>query len=276
MATLEIRDLHVSVEKKEIIKGITLEVNKGEVHALMGPNGSGKSTLSFALAGHPKYTVTEGSARFEGQDLLAMPADERARAGLFLAFQYPATVPGITVGNFLRTAVNAHRSAAQKAATPGSPAEKLGPVSAREFLKILGENMKLLNLPEDFAFRYLNDGFSGGEKKRVEILQLALLRPKIAILDETDSGLDIDAMKTVADGVNRFVGPEMGSLVITHYQRLLNYIKPQIVHILMNGRIVTSGGPELVAKLESKGYDWVRQEFGIEAAPPASVESAPA
>ncbi len=276
MATLEIKDLHVSVEGKEIIRGLSLEVNKGEVHALMGPNGSGKSTLSFALAGHPKYTVTRGEARFKGGDLLALPPDERARAGLFLAFQYPAAVPGVTVGNFLRTAVNSHRAngSAPRALT-GKEAEagKNGgnQISAREFLKVLKENMRILNLQDDFAFRYLNDGFSGGEKKRVEILQMAVLKPELAILDETDSGLDIDAMKTVAEGVNRLVGPEMGALVITHYQRLLNYIKPQKVHVMMEGRIVTSGGPELVHELEAKGYDWIRQKFGIAATATAAA-----
>ena len=274
MATLEIKDLRVSVEGKEIVKGISLEVSKGEVHALMGPNGSGKSTLSFALAGHPKYTVTSGSVNFKGEDLLAMPPDARARSGLFLAFQYPAAVPGVTVGNFLRTAVNAKRNggASVKALT-GKDVEagkNSNQISAREFLKILKENMRLLNLKEDFAFRYLNDGFSGGEKKRVEILQLAILKPEIAILDETDSGLDIDAMKTVSEGVNRHVGPTMGALVITHYQRLLNYIKPHKVHVMMEGRIVTSGGPDFALELEAKGYDWIRQTYGI-AAPVAAA-----
>ncbi|MBI4178752.1 Fe-S cluster assembly ATPase SufC [bacterium] len=268
MATLEIEDLHVSVEGKEIIKGISLQVSKNEVHALMGPNGSGKSTLSFALAGHPKYTITSGKVLFKGEDLLAMPPDERARAGLFLAFQYPAAVPGVTVGNFLRTAVNAKRAGGKvlKAIT-GKDAEAAGKngnqISAREFLKILKENMRTLSLKEDFAFRYLNDGFSGGEKKRVEILQMAVLKPELAILDETDSGLDIDAMKTVAEGVNRLVGPSMGALVITHYQRLLNYIRPQIVHVLMEGKLVTSGGPDFAQELEARGYDWIRQKFGI-------------
>lgn len=275
MATLEIKDLRVSIEGKEIIKGISLEVSKGEVHALMGPNGSGKSTLSFALAGHPKYTVTHGSVTFKGEDMLAMPADARARSGLFLAFQYPAAVPGVTVGNFLRTALNAKRTggAAQKPVTgkdAAAAAKNGSQVSAREFLKLLKENMRILNLKEDFAFRYLNEGFSGGEKKRVEILQMAILNPEIAILDETDSGLDIDAMKTVAEGVNRHVGPQMGALVITHYQRLLNYIKPQVVHVMMDGRIVTSGGPDFALELEAKGYDWIRQKFGI-AAPVAAA-----
>lgn len=265
----------MSVEGKEIIKGISLELNKGDVHALMGPNGSGKSTLSFALAGHPKYAITQGSVKFKGEDLLAMAPDARARAGLFLAFQYPAAVPGVTVGNFLRTAVNAKRNggSAPKVLT-GKDAEAAGKngsqISAREFLKVLKENMRLLNLKEDFAFRYLNDGFSGGEKKRVEILQMAVLKPEMAILDETDSGLDIDAMKTVADGVNRFVGPQMGALVITHYQRLLNYIKPQIVHVMMDGRIVMSGGPDFALELEAKGYDWIQKKFGTPA-PVAAV-----
>ena len=258
------------MEGKEIIKGISLEVSKGEVHALMGPNGSGKSTLSFALAGHPKYTITKGSAMFKGEDLLAMPPDVRARAGLFLAFQYPAAVPGVTVGNFLRTALNSKRNdGAPLKALTGKDAEAAGKngnqISAREFLKVLKENMRMLNLPEDFAFRYLNDGFSGGEKKRVEILQMAILKPEIAILDETDSGLDIDAMKTVAEGVNRFVGPQMGALVITHYQRLLNYIRPQIVHVMMEGKIVTSGGPDFAVELEAKGYEWIRQKFCVTA-----------
>jgi len=271
LATIEINDLHVEVEGKEIVKGVSLKVNKGEVHALMGPNGSGKSTLSFALAGHPKYTITRGSATFKGADLFAMPSDQRAREGLFLAFQYPAAVPGVTVGNFLRTAINSKRAGGEAPKIlSGAQAEAAGKngnqISAREFLKILKENMKLLSLKEDFAFRYLNDGFSGGEKKRVEILQMAILRPEMAILDETDSGLDIDALKTVADGVNRFVGPDMGALVITHYQRLLNYIKPHYVHVLMDGRLVVSGGPEFAHELEARGYDWIRQKYGVPAA----------
>ncbi|MFQ5381090.1 MAG: Fe-S cluster assembly ATPase SufC [Dehalococcoidia bacterium] len=237
---LEIQDLHASIEDKEILKGLSLTVNRGEIHAIMGPNGSGKSTLANVLMGNPNYTVTGGTVSFDGRPLLEMTTDERARAGLFLAFQYPVAVPGVTMVNFLRQAVNARRG------------EDL-PV--REFRQTLMEKMKLLKVDTDFARRYVNDGFSGGEKKRAEMLQLAMLQPLMAILDETDSGLDIDALRTVADGVNTLMHPEMGLLLITHYQRLLNYIKPQLVHVLVGGRIVRSGGPELAEELEQTGYD---------------------
>jgi Fe-S cluster assembly ATP-binding protein len=251
---LEIRDLHVSIDSKEILKGVDLSVRQGEIHALMGPNGSGKSTLSYALMGHPSYEVTEGSATLDGQDLLALDADERAKAGLFLAFQYPTSIPGVTVANFLRHAVTNIRHPERK------EGEDL--MTMREFRKELREKMEELGMDPEFARRYLNEGFSGGEKKRAEVLQLAMLRPAIAILDETDSGLDIDAVRVVSEGVNRVAAKEgTGVLVITHYQRILNYIKPQFVHILLGGCIVESGGAELVAKLEEKGYEWLREKY---------------
>ena len=243
--TLEIRDLRVNVQDKEILKGVTLTINQGEIHALMGPNGSGKSTLAYALTGHPGYQVTGGEVIYKGRNILTLPADERSKLGLFLAFQYPVSVPGVSVANFLRTAINARR----KSAGNGKP------ISIPEYRKMLREKMKALNVDEAFAGRYLNDGFSGGEKKRVEILQMA-------ILDETDSGLDIDALRAVSEGVNRLAGPHVGMLLITHYQRLLNYIKPQFVHVLLNGRIVESGGPELALELEEKGYDFIRIRHG--------------
>jgi Fe-S cluster assembly ATP-binding protein len=248
---LKIENLHVGIDGKEILKGVDLTVRQGEVHALMGPNGSGKSTLSYALMGHPSYEVTEGSATIDGQDLLALEADERAKAGLFLAFQYPTTIPGVTVANFLRHAVSNVRNPDRK------EGEDLIPM--RDFRKELRATMDELGVDHDFARRYLNEGFSGGEKKRAEVLQLAMLRPSFAILDETDSGLDIDAVRVVSEGVNRVAERQgTGVLVITHYQRILNYIKPQFVHILFGGRIVESGGPELVDQLEREGYDWVR------------------
>lgn len=257
MDTLEIKNLHVQVEGKEIIKGLSLTVNKGQVHAMMGPNGSGKSTLSFAMMGHPKYKVTKGEILFKGEDLLSMAADERSRKGLFLAFQYPSSIPGVSVANFLRVAVSARQGITPK--LDGEKKEQnLLPV--REFLKKLSEKMKELKLDPSFASRFLNDGFSGGEKKRMEILQMSLLEPEFAVLDETDSGLDIDALKIVADGVNKLIGPNMGALVITHYQRLLNYIKPHFVHVIVDGRIARSGGPELALELEQKGYDWIEKE----------------
>ncbi len=260
--TLEIRDLHVSVQDKEILKGVTLTIKQGEVHALMGPNGSGKSTLAYALTGHPGYQVTGGEAIYKGQNILKLPADERSKLGLFLAFQYPVAIPGVSVANFLRTAINARRRAeGDGSATAGGDGKPKG-ISIPEFRKLMREKMKMLNVDEAFAGRYLNEGFSGGEKKRVEILQMAVLEPKMAILDETDSGLDIDALRSVSEGVNRLAGPEMGILVITHYQRLLNYIKPQFVHVLLSGRIVESGGPELALALEEKGYDWIRTKHG--------------
>lgn len=252
-STLSVKDLRVSVEGKEILKGITLEVKQGEIHAIMGPNGSGKSTLAYALAGHPKYEVEGGEVWMDGQNVLEMTPDERARAGLFLAFQYPTAIPGISMANFLRTAVNA-----VKAPQNGDGQKKGVPIV--EFRRMLNEKMALLKMDMSFARRYLNEGFSGGEKKRAEILQMALLEPKFSVMDETDSGLDIDALKIVADGVNSLAGPERGFIVITHYQRILNYIKPDFVHVLVNGQIVESGGRELAEQLEAEGYDRYVQE----------------
>jgi len=251
---LQIENLHASIDGKEILKGVTLTVRQGEVHALMGPNGSGKSTLSYALMGHPSYEVTEGSAAIDGENILEMEADERAKAGIFLAFQYPTSIPGVTVANFLRHAVSNVRNPDRK------EGEDLMPM--REFRKELREQMDELAMDQEFARRYLNEGFSGGEKKRAEVLQLAMLRPAFAILDETDSGLDIDAVRVVSEGVNR-VASKIGTgvLVITHYKRILEYIKPQFVHILLGGKIVESGGPELVDKLEAEGYDWIREKY---------------
>lgn len=254
----EIRDICVSVGGKEILKHFSLTVRPGEVHALMGPNGSGKSTLAFTLMGHPNYQVTCGEVWYKGQNILNLPADERSRLGIFLAFQYPVAIPGVTVANFLRTAINARRRAKAEGEGNGQSAKS---ISIPEFRRLLREKMKLLQIDESFAGRYLNEGFSGGEKKRVEILQMAMLEPEIAILDETDSGLDIDALRQVSDGVNRLMGPHMGLLVITHYQRLLDYIKPHYVHILLGGRVVESGGPDLALELEAKGYDWVRARY---------------
>jgi Fe-S cluster assembly ATP-binding protein len=250
-SALEIRNLHVSVADKPILKGVNLIVNQGEIHALMGPNGTGKSTLAYSLMGHPNYTVTAGQILFKGVDLLELEPDERARLGLFLAFQYPVAIPGVSVANFLRTAINARRRAEK-------PDDKGIPIP--EFRKLLRSKMDTLQVPHDFAGRYLNEGFSGGEKKRAEILQLATLEPEIAVLDETDSGLDIDALRIVASGVNALAGPHLGVLVITHYQRILNYIKPDFVHIMLGGRIVETGGADLALHLEEKGYDWVREK----------------
>ena len=252
MSQLEIKNLHVGIDGKEIVKGLNLTINPGEVHAIMGPNGTGKSTLSYALMGHPSYEVTEGEVWFKGQNILELEPDERSRLGMFLAFQYPVAIPGVTVANFLRTAINARRRAA-------NPEDK--GIAIPEFRKLLKSKMEMLKMDSSFAGRYLNDGFSGGEKKRAEILQMATLQPNIAILDETDSGLDIDALRIVSEGVNALAGPELGVLVITHYQRLLNYIKPQFVHIMMDGRIVETGGPELALHLEEHGYDWVREKY---------------
>ncbi len=250
-STLEIRNLHVSIDESEILKGVDLTIKPGEIHALMGPNGSGKSTLAYALMGHPTYEVTQGEVFFKGENILELDPDERAKSGVFLAFQYPVAIPGVSVANFLRSAINARRK-------EEDPEDKGIPVA--EFRKMLKEKLDLLQMPHEFAGRYLNDGFSGGEKKRAEILQLATLGPEIAIMDETDSGLDIDALRIVADGVNALVGPEMGVLLITHYQRILNYIKPDRVHIMLGGRIVESGEAVLAEKLEEHGYDWIREK----------------
>jgi Fe-S cluster assembly ATP-binding protein len=248
VALLELRDLRVSLEDgTEIVKGVDLAVSPGEIHALMGPNGSGKSSLAYALMGHPAYEITGGEALFDGQDLAEMGADERAQAGLFLAFQYPHAIPGVTVTSFLRSAINAIR----KAKAGGGD----DPIPIPEFRKEMLGAMEHLKIPRELAQRYLNDGFSGGEKKRVEILQMAMLKPRIAVLDETDSGLDIDALRIVAQGVRELVGPETGALVITHYQRILNHVKPDFVHVFVDGRIVEEGGPELAHKLEAEGYE---------------------
>ncbi len=247
---LEFKNIHVSVEGKEVVKGVSLSIKPGETHAIMGRNGSGKSSLSNALMGHPMYEVTSGEAYLDGQNLLDMAADERSRAGMFLAFQYPVAIPGVTVANFMRTALQSHR---------GKEADMT------DFRKRFKAEMKALSVDPAFATRYLNDGFSGGEKKRIEILQMSMLNPKMAILDETDSGLDIDALKTVSEGINRFSNDENGILMVTHYQRLLNYVKPDYVHVMMDGRFVTSGGPELALKLEDQGYEWVEKAFGQKA-----------
>lgn len=248
MALLELKNLHVALEDgTEIVKGVDLAVSPGEVHAVMGPNGSGKSTLAYALMGHPAYEITEGQLIFDGEDLTEAGADERAQKGLFLAFQYPHAIPGVTVTSFLRSAINAIRKARNGGVDD--------PIPVKEFRTELLAAMDRLKVPRELASRYLNDGFSGGEKKRVEILQMAMLEPRIAVLDETDSGLDIDALKIVAGGVKDLVGPSMGALVITHYQRILNYIKPDFVHVFVGGRIVEEGGPELAHKLEAEGYE---------------------
>jgi Fe-S cluster assembly ATP-binding protein len=255
MADLEIRNLHVRAGEKEILKGLDLKVETGKIHALMGPNGSGKSTLANAIMGHPNLDVTEGEILYNGEDITDAEPDERARMGLFMAFQYPVAVPGVTVTKYLRTVMNAQR-------------EERGedPVPLKEFRKTVEEAMSLTEVPKDFSSRYLNEGFSGGEKKRMEILQLALQRPEIAILDETDSGLDIDALQTVAKGVNTLRGPDMGVLIITHYQRILHLVEPDAVHVLYQGRIVKEGGPELVGLLEERGYGWIREEVEAAAA----------
>ncbi len=252
MSELQIRDLHVNVAGREILKGVNLTVKQGEVHALMGPNGTGKSTLAYTLMGHPGYEPTQGEVIFKGVNLLELKPDERSRMGIFLAFQYPVSISGVSVANFLRTAINSRRKA-MNSADKG--------ISVPEFRTTLKERMDLLKMDYAFAGRYLNDGFSGGEKKRAEILQMAVLRPEIAILDETDSGLDIDALRIVSEGVNTLRGPDMGALVITHYQRILNYIKPDKVHIMLDGRIVESGSSELAMNLEEHGYEWVREKY---------------
>ena len=249
---LVIQNLHVSIDGKEILKGLNLTLPEGEVHAIMGPNGTGKSTLAYALMGHPSYEVTEGEVWFKGKNILKQGPDQRSREGIFLAFQYPVSIPGVTVANFLRTALNARRKA-ENSSDKGVPIP--------EFRKLMKEQMERLKMDLSFAGRYLNEGFSGGEKKRAEILQMAMLKPEIAILDETDSGLDIDALRIVAEGVNALRGPDLGVLVITHYQRILNYIHPDVVHVMLNGRIVESGGPELALHLEEHGYDWVREKY---------------
>lgn len=249
MVTLEIRDLHVSVADKPILKGVNLVVKQGEIHGLMGPNGAGKSTLANALMGHPAFNVTQGRVLFKGQDILDLLPDERSRMGLFLAFQYPVAIPGVSVANFLRMAINTRRKT-ENGNDKG--------ISVLEFRELLKAKMDLLKVPHDFAGRYLNEGFSGGEKKRTEILQLATLKPEIAILDETDSGLDIDAVRIVARGVNALVGKDLGVLIITHYQRILNHVRPHYVHIMLDGRIVESGGPELAEQLEEVGYEGMK------------------
>jgi Fe-S cluster assembly ATP-binding protein len=249
MADLEIRNLHVSAGEKEILRGLDLEVSKGEIHALMGPNGSGKSTLANAIMGHPNLEVTDGQIIFKGEDVTEAAPDERARMGLFMAFQYPVSVPGVTVTKYLRTVLNAHREAHGEQ-----------PIPLKDFRQSVEAAMKLTNVPREFSSRYLNEGFSGGEKKRMEILQLALQRPEMAILDETDSGLDIDALRVVANGVNAVAGPDMGVLIITHYQRILHLVQPSHVHVIYQGRIVKQGGPDLVSELEEKGYGWIAEE----------------
>jgi Fe-S cluster assembly ATP-binding protein len=256
MSELAIRNLHVNIESKEILKGVNLTINQGEIHAIMGPNGTGKSTLAYTLMGHPSYVVTQGEALFNGHNILGLKADVRSRLGLFLAFQYPVSIPGVTVANFLRTALNSRRKAVNHE-------DKGMPIP--EFRKLLREKMELLKMDPAFAGRYLNEGFSGGEKKRAEILQMATLKPEIAILDETDSGLDIDALRIVSEGVNALRGPDLGCLIITHYQRILNYIKPDFVHVMLDGKIVESGGPELALHLEEHGYEWVREKYENEA-----------
>jgi Fe-S cluster assembly ATP-binding protein len=246
----EFKNLHVEVEGKKVVEGVSLSIRPGEIHAVMGPNGSGKSSLSNALMGHPGYKITAGEAYLAGKNILDMSPDERSRTGLFLAFQYPLAIPGVSVANFLRTALQAHR---------GKDADM------SDFRKLLKAEMKALSMDPVFATRYVNEGFSGGEKKRFEVLQMAVLNPLMAIMDETDSGLDIDALKTVAEGINRFHNERNGLLLVTHYQRLLNYVKPDFVHVMMTGNIVRSGGPELALQLEEKGYDWIASEAGVKA-----------
>jgi Fe-S cluster assembly ATP-binding protein len=261
---LEIRDLEVSIAGKKILKGLSLTVKQGEVHALMGPNGSGKTSLAYTLLGHPDYRVEGGSVTWQGRDILALAPDKRAQAGLFLAFQYPSAIPGVTVASFLRNIYNAvhhPKPAAEQEAAGGVP--KYSGIPLAKFRKLMEEKMALLHMDPSFATRYVNEGFSGGEKKRLEMLQMAVVGPKMAILDETDSGLDIDALRNVAEGINASLSPEMGVLLITHYQRMLNYVKPQFVHVLLDGRVVMSGGEELSHQLEANGYDWVREQVGL-------------
>jgi Fe-S cluster assembly ATP-binding protein len=252
MADFEIRDLRVSVEGREILKGVSLAVDKGQVHAVMGPNGSGKSTLSHTLMGHPGYQVTAGQVLFKGRSILELPPEERSKLGMFLALQYPVTVPGITMANFLRTALNARRGDVSK--------DKSKAISPKEFRTLLRDSMDVLHMDDSFLSRYINEGFSGGEKKRAEILQMAVLKPELAILDETDSGLDIDSIKFASESVNRLRGPNLGVLIITHYSRILEYITPDFVHVLVDGRFVKSGGPEVAANLDVSGYaEWVKE-----------------
>ena len=248
-STLEIKDLHVSIEDKEILKGVNLTINTGEIHAIMGPNGTGKSTLSSAIMGHPSFEVTQGEVLLDGVNVLELEVDERAKAGLFLAMQYPSEITGVTNADFMRSAINAKREEGEE-------------INLMQFIKKLDKEMDFLDIDQDMAQRYLNEGFSGGEKKRNEILQLLMLEPKFAILDEIDSGLDIDALKVVSKGINEMRGDEFGSLIITHYQRLLNYITPDKVHVMFGGKVVKSGGPELAKRLEEEGYEWVKEEFG--------------
>ncbi|EHC9967691.1 Fe-S cluster assembly ATPase SufC [Staphylococcus delphini] len=247
-STLEIKDLHVSIDDKEILKGVNLTINTGEIHAIMGPNGTGKSTLSSAIMGHPSYEVTQGEVLLDGVNILELEVDERAKAGLFLAMQYPSEITGVTNADFMRSAINAQR-------------EEGNEINLMQFIKKLDKQMDFLDMDKDMAQRYLNEGFSGGEKKRNEILQLMMLQPKFAILDEIDSGLDIDALKVVSKGINEMRGEEFGSLIITHYQRLLNYITPDHVHVMYNGIVVKSGGAELAKRLEEEGYEWVKEEY---------------
>ena len=251
MSTLEIKGLHVEIDGKEILKGVDLTINTNEIHAIMGPNGTGKSTLASAIMGHPKYIVTGGSITLDGEDVLEMEVDERAKAGLFLAMQYPSEITGVTNADFLRSAINAKR-------------EEGDEISLMKFIRELDSKMEFLEMDEDMATRYLNEGFSGGEKKRNEILQLTMLKPKFAVLDEIDSGLDIDALKVVSKGINEMRGEGFGCMIITHYQRLLDYITPDFVHVMMQGKVVKSGGAELAHKLEAQGYDWIKEELGIE------------
>jgi Fe-S cluster assembly ATP-binding protein len=260
---LIIRNLHASVDGKEILRGVDLEVRTGEIHALMGPNGSGKSTLSNVILGHPRYEVTQGEILFKGYNITELSPDKRARMGLFLAFQYPSSVPGVSVANFLRRALEAKRDGydpATQGTEPSGEAPKRKGIPPAEFRRLLQEKMKLLKVDNTFINRYINEGFSGGEKKRAEILQMAVLQPEMAILDETDSGLDIDALRIVSEGVNALTGPDLGVLIITHYQRILNYIKPDFVHVMFDGRIVKSGGRDLALELEQKGYEWLRPQ----------------
>ena len=251
MTTLEIKDLHVAIDGKEILKGLNLTINTGEVHAIMGPNGTGKSTLASAIMGHPKYEVTQGEVLIDGENVLEMEVDERAKAGLFLAMQYPSEITGVTNADFLRSAINARR-------------EEGNEISLMKFIRELDKTMEFLEMPEEMAQRYLNEGFSGGEKKRNEILQMMMIKPTFGILDEIDSGLDIDALKVVSKGINEMRGEGFGCLMITHYQRLLNYITPDHVHVMMQGKVVKSGGAELAQRLEAEGYEWIKQELGIE------------